>query len=191
MPGELLFFGIAALIVASGIGMLLVRNTIYSALLLVFNFLNVALLYLFLGAPFIALTQITVYAGAIMVLFMFVIMLLGTEKLSPKEALEGHRWFAAFLVGLSILEMIFVFNQHQGLFTGEALVVNFVSPAEIGRALFTDYALPFEMVAFILVVATIGAVLFTHKEKKVRQIGEAVSEDQTRVSAADGNEESL
>ncbi len=189
MPGGLLFYAIAVLILASGIGMLLVRNTVYSALLLVFNFLNVALLYLFLGAPFIAITQITVYAGAIMVLFLFVIMLLGTEQLSPKEVLKGQRGAAFLLAGLFIVEMIFVFNQHEGLFSGEALSVVFVSPAQIGKALFTEYALPFEMVAFILVAATIGAVLFTHKDKQKRQIGEELSEANTQLPVEMGKEE--
>ena len=189
MPGGLLFYAIAVLILASGIGMLLVRNTVYSALLLVFNFLNVALLYLFMGAPFIAITQITVYAGAIMVLFLFVIMLLGTEQFSPKEVLKGQRGAAFLLAGLFVLEMIFVFNQHEGLFSGEALSVVFVSPAQIGLALFRDYALPFEMVAFILVAATVGAVLFTHKNKQKRQIGEVEPENTPQPSLETGKEE--
>jgi len=166
MPGDLLFISIAALILVSGVGMLLVRNTIYSALLLVFNFLNVALLYLFLGAPFIALTQITVYAGAIMVLFMFVIMLLGVEQFARKEILKGQRQLAYLLAILFILEMVFVFSQKYGLFAGEGMQINFVSPAQIGMMLFTEYALPFEMVAFILLAATIGAIFFTNKDKQ-------------------------
>jgi NADH-quinone oxidoreductase subunit J len=189
MPGGLLFYAIAVLILASGIGMLLVRNTVYSALLLVFNFLNVALLYLFMGAPFIAITQITVYAGAIMVLFLFVIMLLGTEQLSPKEVLKGQRGVAFLLAGLFILEMIFVFNQHEGLFSGEVLSVVFVSPAQIGKALFTDYALPFEMVAFILVAAAVGAVLFTHKDKQKRLTWEESSEANSQLPAEMGKKE--
>jgi NADH-quinone oxidoreductase subunit J len=189
MPGGLLFYAIAVLILASGIGMLLVRNTVYSALLLVFNFLNVALLYLFMGAPFIAITQITVYAGAIMVLFLFVIMLLGTEQLSPKEVLKGQRGVAFLLAGLFILEMIFVFNQHEGLFSGEVLSVVFVSPAQIGKALFTDYALPFEMVAFILVAAAVGAVLFTHKDKQKRLTWEESSEANSQLPTEMGKKE--
>lgn len=172
MPGDILFYVIGVFIVGSGIGMLLVKNTVYSALLLVFNFLNVALLYLFMGAPFIALTQITVYAGAIMVLFLFVIMLLGTEYLSRKETLKNQRFLALFLAFLFIIELVAVFSQKDGLFAVAGMDVQFVSPAQIGKALFAEYALPFEMVAVILVVATIGAVLFTHKEKQRRLLGE-------------------
>jgi NADH-quinone oxidoreductase subunit J len=160
------------LILGSGIAMLLVRNTVYSALLLVFNFLNVALLYLFLGAPFIALTQITVYAGAIMILFLFVIMLLGTEVLSRKETLKGQRFMALGLGLVFIIEMVLVFAQQEPLLGSRIGTVYFVSPAEIGQALFTTYALPMEVTAVILLAAAIGVVLFTHKEKQKRQLME-------------------
>ena len=71
----ILFFGLALVAIAAAIGMLLSQNAVYSALFLVINFATVAVFYLLLGAPFIAMAQITVYAGAIMVLFLFVIML--------------------------------------------------------------------------------------------------------------------
>src|SRR5512134_289544 len=85
----ILFLVLALIAIATAIGMLMSRNTIYSALFLVLNFITVAVFYLLLGAPFIAMAQITVYAGAIMVLFLFVIMLLGAESLPKAEVL---RW---------------------------------------------------------------------------------------------------
>ena len=190
MPGQLLFIGMAVLIIGSGIAMLLVSNTIYSALLLVFNFLNVALLYLFLGAPFIALTQITVYAGAIMVLFLFVIMLLGTNVLSRKEALKGQRMFALVLGVIFIIEMVLVFTQQEPLLGNQMGTVHFVSPAEIGTALFTTYALPVEVTAMILLAATIGVVLFTHKEKQRRQLSEEKN-DESREPLQEMHKENL
>src|SRR5512139_1831960 len=87
----LVFIILALLAVASALGMLLSRSAIYAALFLVLNFLVVAIFYLILGAPFIALSQVTVYAGAIMVLFLFVIMLLGTDVLPPAEVLPWQR----------------------------------------------------------------------------------------------------
>ena len=81
IPDMILFILLAIVAVASALGMLLSRSAVYSALNLILNFCTVAVLYLLLGAPFIALAQITVYAGAIMVLFLFVIMLLGVEQL--------------------------------------------------------------------------------------------------------------
>lgn len=76
----LIFLALAVIAIAAAAGLIISRNTVYSALFLIINFLAVAVVYLVMGAPFIALAQITVYAGAIMVLFLFVIMLLGAEK---------------------------------------------------------------------------------------------------------------
>src|SRR5512133_3406116 len=82
MTLDLILFLVLALVsIATAMGMLISRNAVYSALFLVLNFITVAIFYLLLGAPFIAMSQVTVYAGAIMVLFLFVIMLLGAESL--------------------------------------------------------------------------------------------------------------
>ena len=81
-PQLIIFFTLAALAIVSALGTLLSRSAVYSAILLVLNFTTVAFIYFILGAPFIGLAQITVYAGAIMVLFLFVIMLLGTGSIA-------------------------------------------------------------------------------------------------------------
>src|SRR5512141_2553230 len=95
MPGlPLVFVVLAAIAIAPALGTIISRNAIYSALLLVLNFASIAVIYLTLGAPFIALSQITVYAGSIMVLFLFVIMLLGAERLPQGEALRWQPWLA-------------------------------------------------------------------------------------------------
>ncbi|MDP1614623.1 MAG: NADH-quinone oxidoreductase subunit J, partial [Methylococcales bacterium] len=84
MNTDLIVFLVLSLVaIATALGMLFSQNAVYSALFLVLNFITVAVFYLLLGAPFIAMAQITVYAGAIMVLFLFVIMLLGAESLAP------------------------------------------------------------------------------------------------------------
>lgn len=80
MVGTILFFVLAAIAVAAAIGMLISTNAVHAALFLVINFVCIALFYLGLNAPFLAMVQVTVYAGAIMVLFVFVIMLLGAER---------------------------------------------------------------------------------------------------------------
>ena len=95
MTLELVTFLVLALVaVATALGMLLSRNAVYSALFLEMNFITEAVFYLLLGAPFIAMAQITVYAGAIMVLFLFVIMLLGAEALPRTQVLPWQRPFA-------------------------------------------------------------------------------------------------
>jgi NADH-quinone oxidoreductase subunit J len=89
----MLFLVLALVAVSAAIGMLVSQNAVYAALFLVINFATVAVFYLLLGAPFIAMAQITVYAGAIMVLFLFVIMLLGPICCSRECSLQQPSWF--------------------------------------------------------------------------------------------------
>src|SRR5215203_5285137 len=110
MTLDLIFFLILSLIaVATALGMLLGRNAVYSALFLVLNFITVAVFYLLLGAPFIAMAQVTVYAGAIMVLFLFVIMLLGVENLPMTEVLPWQKPLAGVLAVALALEATLLF----------------------------------------------------------------------------------
>ena len=159
----ILFFGVFALaIVGTGIGVLLSRNAIYAALFLVANFSMVAVLYLVLGAPFLAMAQVTVYAGAIMVLFLFVIMLLGAEQLPGKEPLKSQRALGLVLgtvllaqVGLFV---IWGFNSATILPQPPA---DFATPTQVATLLFTRYALPFEVTSVILLVAVVGVIVLT------------------------------
>lgn len=162
-----LFFGLALIAVVAAIAMIASRNAVYSALFLVFNFLTVATLYLLLNAAFIAVVQITVYAGAIMVLFLFVIMLLGTER----ESIDGGiRWqmSLAIVLGLALaVELAYVLlrsNIVQGSLAD--LSVEFGSPASIGRVLFSEYLVPFEVTSILLLVAMIGAIVITRKQRR-------------------------
>ena len=95
-----LFFILAIIAIGSALGMLLSSSTVYAALYLVLNFCTVAVFYILLNAPFIAMSQISVYAGAIMVLFLFVIMLLGTQSVPPSKVLPWQRPVA---MGLALL----------------------------------------------------------------------------------------
>ncbi len=162
-----LFLGLALIAVLAAIAMIASRNTVYSALFLVFNFLTVATLYLLLNAAFIAVVQITVYAGAIMVLFLFVIMLLGTER----ESIGGRiRWQMplAIVLGLTLAgELAFVLLRI-GIIQGPSadLSTEFGSPASIGRVLFSEYLVPFEVTSILLLVAMIGAIVITRKQRR-------------------------
>src|SRR6185436_16241743 len=104
-----LFLVLALVAIATALGLLMSRNAVYSALFLVLNFVAVAVFYLLLGAPFIAMAQITVYAGAIMVLFLFVIMLLGAESLPTAEVLPWQRPLAGVLAVALAIEATFIF----------------------------------------------------------------------------------
>ena len=168
----IVFFLLALTAIGTGLGMLVSRHAVYAALFLVLNFATVAVMYLLLDAPFVALSQVTVYAGAIMVLFLFVIMLLGVEQLAGE-----FRWrdlLPAILLGLVLLgETVYLLFQKITLTTGldsvsgEALA----DPAVVSKLLFTDYLLPFEVTSILLLVAMVGAIVLTKQEKKKEQQG--------------------
>lgn len=164
-----LFLLLSLVAIASALGMLLSRNAVYSALFLVLNFITVAVFYLLLGAPFIAMAQITVYAGAIMVLFLFVIMLLGAESLPKSNVLPWQRPLA---IGLSVLlfaEAAYLLvtkaRPAGNVLAPEATVNATENLQQLGIALFTEYLLPFEVVSILLLVAMVGAIVLTKKEK--------------------------
>jgi NADH-quinone oxidoreductase subunit J len=176
MDTNLIVFLILAFIaVASALGMLLNKNAVYAALFLILNFATVAVFYLILGAPFIALTQITVYAGAIMVLFLFVIMLLGAEELLKRKKFDWQRPIALALAIILIVEAGFIiFGGGQDFAAITAVAEDYGSPQEIGRTLFQEYLLPFEITGFLLLAAMVGAVVIT-KRKKPEKVGDQPS----------------
>ena len=164
-----LFLVLALVAIATAVGLLLSRNAVYSALFLVLNFVTVAVFYLLLGAPFIAMAQITVYAGAIMVLFLFVIMLLGADALPMTDVLPWQKPLAISLAFVLAAEATFL------LVTKARPTGNILQPVDsvnsmdnlrqLGMALFSDYLLPFEVTSILLLVAMVGAIVLTHKEK--------------------------
>jgi NADH-quinone oxidoreductase subunit J len=174
MSVDLILFLVLALVaVAAAIGMLFSQNAVYSALFLVINFATVAVFYLLLGAPFIAMMQITVYAGAIMVLFLFVIMLLGAEKLAPGKVLPYQRPMAIGLAVVLVAEAAYL------LLARNSLAPMIVPPTEatnavgelqnLGLTLFNQYLLPFEVTSILLLVAMVGAIVLIKQEKKGAQ----------------------
>lgn len=169
MSVDLILFLILALVaVATALGMLFSRNAVYSALFLVLNFAAVAVFYLLLDAPFIALTQVTVYAGAIMVLFLFVIMLLGAERLPTSKALP-RQWWLAILLALVLageaVYLLFFRNVTAGQDVTLPGAESLGTPAAIGTLLFNEYLLPFEVTSILLLVAMVGAIVLTLRKK--------------------------
>ena len=174
MDSMLIFFIILALAtIASALGLLVSRSAVYAALYLVLNFTCVAVFYLMLGAPFIALTQITVYAGAIMILFLFVIMLLGAEKLPKGESLPWQRPLAIGLAAVLLIESVYLLFQKVQLGTlltqPDAQVNTMDAIRELGITLFTSYLLPFEVTSILLLVAMVGAIVLTKQEKGAKE----------------------
>ncbi len=166
----ILFLVLALVAVATAIGMLLSRNAIYSALFLVLNFVTVAVFYLLLGAPFIAMSQVTVYAGAIMVLFLFVIMLLGADAIPNRPNWRSFIvpvLLAVILAGEAIYLLVTRARPVGDVFQPEATANATANLRELGLVLFNRYLLPFEVTSILLLVAMVGAIVLIRKEKRV------------------------
>lgn len=167
----ILFLALAVVAVAAALAMLMSDNAVYSALFLVVTMAVLSVFFLLLNAPFIAMVQVTVYAGAIMVLFMFVIMLLGAEKLRQRDSrLTWQRPLAIIL--LVVLFIIVIIGAVTRGNMGEApqvfqpqVVEAFGSPLELGKQLFSAYLFPFEVTSILLLVAMVGAIVLTKEDK--------------------------
>jgi len=160
---KILFIVFAVIAVASALNILLQRNPLYSALSLIGTLLSLSALYVSLRAQFIAAVQIVVYAGAIMVLFLFVIMLLNQPKDQPQvEKQKGLKYLAIPLAGLMIGEMFYVLRPIRlSTLPTDQSVGNTWS---IGTSLFTDYLLPFEVTSVLILMAVVGAMVLARRE---------------------------
>ena len=163
----ILFYAFAGLAVGSTLLVIAQSNPIYSVLLLISSFVALAGLYVLLDAPFVAVTQIIVYAGAIMVLFLFVVMLLNVARedvIAEGEAAEGAgstaRWFGALLALTMAMELAWALSRSRGFAAaaGGGERETAWSVAEIGRILFTRYAFAFEATSVLILVAMVGSI---------------------------------
>jgi NADH-quinone oxidoreductase subunit J len=163
-----LFIIFASICVVSSVLMITRPNPVISALFLVLNFAALAGLYLILNAQFIAVAQVIVYAGAIMVFFLFVIMLLNPEK--EKRFFEGTpklRIFIVVIVALVLVQLIYMIflSRPSDVLTKEvSRSVEAGTIENIGREMFTNYVLPFEAAGYLLLAATIGALVLAKKK---------------------------
>ena len=160
---QVLFFFFAALAVGAAINVLVQRHVLYSALSLIVLLTAVSVLFVVLRADFIAMIQVIVYAGAIMVLFTFVIMLLNIPR--DEDGADRLRWlkFIGIPLGLFFLFLIVatLWNVDPVRLAQQELIG---SPQAIGRSLFTDYLLPFEATSLLILIALVGAVVFAKKD---------------------------
>jgi NADH-quinone oxidoreductase subunit J len=167
---ELVVFTITAIVALIGaVAMLLSKNAIHSALFLLLNMIAIAVLYLLLRAPFLFAVQLIVYAGAIIVLFLFVVMLLGAERAEDEQDRIGWQRPLALVLGLLLLgEAAYVFFSGSG---SPPVQVNedYATPVKIGEQLFSTYLLPFEITSVILLAAIVGVVVLHQREPRERQ----------------------
>lgn len=162
------FVLLAVLAIGSALGMILSKNTVNSALLLVLNLLSIAGVYLLLQAQFLALIQILVYAGAIMVLFLFVIMLLNIDQEESFFEKVRVKYIVAFLLGAVILgQLLYSLGGVTDLLPEISPDMEFVGTVEaLGDVLYTDYLFAFEMTAILLTAAVVGALMIAQYKKK-------------------------
>jgi NADH-quinone oxidoreductase subunit J len=158
------FYLLATLAIVSAILVITRKNAVHSALSLIVTLLSLAGLYLMLYAPFVAAVQIVLYAGGIMVLFLFVIMLVNLDKASKEEQFN-RQWHIGILASLVLGGMfLFVYVKGKSIFPANAITMNEpTNTQQVGLALFQNYLLPFEIASLLLLVAIVGAVVMAKK----------------------------
>ncbi len=165
MLAESLFILLGGVSVVGALGMLIARNPVTSALWLILTLFCVAGLFLTLGAEFIAVVQVLVYAGAIMVLFLFVIMLLNLGSLPLMDKMDWKKAVGFVLCVIVLTQLVFVASTGLQLLPEPTVVAaDTGSATTIAKELFTRYALAFEMIGALLLVATVGAVMLAKRK---------------------------
>ncbi|HEX6878855.1 MAG TPA: NADH-quinone oxidoreductase subunit J [Terriglobales bacterium] len=158
------FYFLSAIAVIGAIVTITRRNPVHSALALIFTLLALAGLYLMLYAPFVAAVQIVLYAGGIMVLFLFVIMLVNIEKAELEERFN-KQWLVAVLASVALGGLLlYVLRNGQGIFpTNVVTLPEDKNTQMIGLQLYQNYLMPFEIASLLLLVAIVGAVVMAKK----------------------------
>jgi NADH-quinone oxidoreductase subunit J len=166
----LIFYFFAAVLVFSGVRVVTARNPVHSALFLVLSFFTAAAIWMLLRAEFLAITLVLVYVGAVMVLFLFVVMMLDINLDRIRAGFWSYLPLGATIALLMVMEMALVLSgRYFGL---QALPApadpgkGYSNTRELGRVLYTDYVYPFELAAVLLLVAIIAAIALTMRKRK-------------------------
>jgi NADH-quinone oxidoreductase subunit J len=164
---EAMFWILAVLSVSAGIAMICVRQAVHCALMLAVVMLSLAVMYAMQGAPFLAFVQVIVYTGAVLMLFLFVVMLIGVNSVeSLKETIRGQRLFAA-LGGIGLAALLIIGIGHAAI--GTAAPVTSASNTDnltgLATLIFTTYVFPFEITSALLITAALGAMVLAHRER--------------------------
>ena len=159
---QILFFFFAALAVGAAINVIAQKHVLYSSLSLIVMLTAVSALFILLEAEFLAVINVIVYAGAIVVLFVFVIMLLNLPV--DEDGVDRLRWlkFVGIPLGIFLLLMVGATVWNVGLSANATQMPG--TPEAIGASLFTDYLLPFELTSLLILIALMGAVVFAKKD---------------------------
>jgi len=179
---QVLFYAFATILVLSGLGVITSRNPVYSALCLVLCFFTSAVLWLLIEAEFLAIALVLVYVGAVMVLFLFVVMMLDIHVEEMRRGFTRYAWLGWLFTGAVIFELVGVIVTRRlgiDVTRGAApLPSDYSNVRDLGTALFTRYAYPVEIAAMLLLVAIVAAIALTMRHRtglKVQDISKQVA----------------
>jgi NADH-quinone oxidoreductase subunit J len=192
---EILFWVFASILGAAALGMITVRNPVHSALLLVLCFFTSAAIWLLIEAEFLAVVLILVYVGAVMVLFLFVVMMLDINVEEVKARVTRYALLGGIVAGAVVFEIVsVVWTRSLGVEVTQGAVpqpATYSNTAELGRVLYTEYVYPFELAAIVLLIAIVAAISLTMRKRTglkqqdiARQVA-ARAEDRMRLVKMD------
>jgi NADH-quinone oxidoreductase subunit J len=190
---QIIFYFVSAVLVVAAIGVITARNPVHAALFLVFAFVNSAVIWLLLEAEFLAIVLVLVYVGAVMVLFLFVVMMLDVNLAQLREGFTRYAPLGALFAIIIVVEIgsVVWVKQLGGISAAAASpsagVENYSNTRALGDLLYTNYLYPFELAAVILLIAIVAAITLTMRQRtglKAQDIGAQVSvraKDRVRV----------
>jgi len=170
---DIVFYALAAVLLYAALSVITTRNPVYAALYLVLAFFTAAGIWLLLEAEFLAIALVLVYVGAVMVLFLFVVMMLDINLDKLREGFWNALPVALPVGGLMAVEMVMIVGVRN--FGYDKVVAppvhsaDYSNTAELGRVLYTDYLLPFELASVVLLVAIVAAIALTLRDRKDRK----------------------
>jgi NADH-quinone oxidoreductase subunit J len=192
---NILFYVFGAILVASALGVITARNPVHCALYLVVAFLNSAVIWLLLGAEFLALTLVVVYVGAVMVLWLFVVMMMDIDVEKLRQGFTRYAPLGALVALVVVAQIgIVVWIRRLGLTGAPAAAARpegYSNTAELGHLLYTQYLYPFEVAAVILLVAIVAAITLTMRKRpgqKLQDVSKQVAvraKDRIRIVKMD------
>jgi NADH-quinone oxidoreductase subunit J len=184
---DLVFYAFSTVLVLAALGVITARNPVHAALLLVLSFFTAAGIWVLLKAEFLAISLVLVYVGAVMVLFLFVVMMLDVNIDKLREGFWKSSWLGLVVGGAMLMEMAFLLLSPAFSGTTPANAASaqpgYSNIKELGRLIYTEYAFPFELAALILLVAIVAAIALTLRGRKDAKTQDPAS--QVRVRSSD------